>query len=193
MLLAAPGRSWKELLFTYTDGIAQFTGGEPEPTVLRWADLATISLNIVSGYEGDSLSSCVLRDRAGASVTVETRYGEACDKVVRIADRLLAPRLARTLIARYDAGEPVTFGRLSVDQAGISSPGGGSDKPWSAAWRDTRTIEISFWAHRLTITPRTRAPRNVKLDSAPNDLLARYVIAHAAARAGVTGDVPADG
>jgi hypothetical protein len=192
LMLAVPSRTWKERLFVYAGGIAQFTGRESEPAVLRWPDLATVSVQVVTGYEGDSLSSCVLRDRAGTTLTVENRYGDACDRILVLADRALAARLAGTLIARFDAGEPVTFGRLTIDQAGISSPGDGSGKAWSAYWRDTREIEITKWGHRLAVKPARGPDRQVKLDGAPNDLMARYVLWHAAARAGVavTGDPP---
>jgi hypothetical protein len=185
LLLAAPGRSWKERVFLYADGIAQFNRGETEPTVLRWADLATMSLKVVSGYEGDSLTACILRDRTGNSVTVESRLGDACDKVVAAVDRLLAYRLAPTLQARYDAGEPVTFGRVTVDQSGISSPEGAAGKPWSIHWRDISEIELLMYGHRIAISHDKGRTRRVSLDGAPNDFLARYVIGYAASRTGV--------
>jgi hypothetical protein len=192
LLLSAPGRSWKERLFLYTGGIAQFTQRQSEPAVVHWADLATMSLKVVSGYEGDSISSCILRDRAGNTLTVDSRLGGAVDTVTAAVDQLLAYRLAPTLQARYDAGEPLTFGRISVDQSGISSPEGAAGKPWSIHWRDISQVELQMYGHRLTISYSKWRTRKVSLDGAPNDFLARYLLCHAAARAGVavTGQAP---
>jgi hypothetical protein len=185
ILLMARSRSWQERLFQYDQGIAEFAGREPEPTVLRWADLAALSLRVVTSYESHSLMSCVLRDSAGRTITVESGYGLACESIAAAAERMLGQRLAPTLIARCGAGEPVTFGHIIVDRAGISCPGDGSAKPWNAYWRDTRSIEMLMHAHRLTITPHSGRARSVSLDGAPNDFLAGYVIAHAAGQAGV--------
>ena len=185
LLLAVPNRSWKERVFLYAGGIAQFTRRQTEPTVVRWADLATMNVKVVSGYEGDYIASCVLRDRVGNTLTVENRLGDACDKVTAAVDRLLAYRLAPTLQARYDAGEPVTFGRITVDQSGISSPEGTAAKPWSIDWRDISEIELLMYGHRMTITHHKWRTRKVALDGAPNDFLARYVIGYAASRAWV--------
>jgi hypothetical protein len=183
VLLMAGSRSWQERLFRFEGGIAQFASREPEPAVLRWADLASLSLNVVTSYESHSLMSCVLRDSAGRTITVASAYGLACEDITPVAEQALASRLAPTLIARYDAGEPVTFGHIIVDRAGISCPG--SAKPWNAYWRDTRSIEMLMYAHRLTITPQSGRARSVSLDGAPNDFLAGYVIAHAAGQVGV--------
>ena len=127
--------------------------------------------------------SCVLRDTAGQTITVESGYGTACDDIGATAEQVLSLRLVPTLIARHDAGEPVTFGHIVVDRTGIGCPGDGSAKPWNAYWRDTRSVEMLMHAHRLTITPHSGRPRSVSLDGAPNDFLAGYVIGHAA-RAG---------
>jgi hypothetical protein len=57
VLLIAGSRTWQERLFRYEGGIAQFASREPEPAVLRWADLASLSLIIV--------------DRAGLSLGLD--------------------------------------------------------------------------------------------------------------------------
>ena len=90
--------------------------------------------------------SCVLRDSAGRTITVASAYRLACEDITPAAAQTLASRLAPTLIARYDAGEPVTFGHLIVDRAGLSCPG--LAKPWNAYWRDTRAPSRCFmYAH----------------------------------------------
>ena len=149
--------------------------------MLRWADLASLSLNVVTSYESHSLMSCVLRDSAGRTITVESGWGLACEDITPVAAQVLASRLAPTLIARYDAGE-----RSLSAMSSLTGPDElpGSAKPWNAYWRDTRSIEMLMHAHRLTITPQSGRARPVSLDGAPNDFLAGYVIAHAAGQAG---------
>jgi hypothetical protein len=185
VLLMTLARSWRERVYQFDQGVAQFTGSEAEPEVLRWADLASLSLRVVTSYESHSLMTCVLRDSAGRTITVESQYGTACDDIAATAARWLTARLAPTLIGRYDAGEHVTFGHVIVDRTGISCPGDGSSRPWSAPWRDTRSIEMLMHAHRVTIKPHSGRARQFSLDGAPNDFLAQEVIAHAARLAGV--------
>jgi hypothetical protein len=98
---------------------------------------------------------------------------------------VLSARLVPTLIARYDAGEPVTFGHIIVDRTGISCPSGAPKAPWSAFWRDTRSVGMEMHGHRMTIRPHSGRVRSVSLDGAPNDFLIVSVIAHAARLAGV--------
>jgi hypothetical protein len=194
-LMSDPQAHWWDRMYLYTGGIAAFTDRRPEPEVLRWADLAELSIRVNTGYESDVLSSCELRDRAGAAMTVSvSRYGDACAKVIGAAGQLIARQRAGELIARFDAGEMITFGDMSIDQVGIRVRRDGG-KAWWVAWRDASAIDMTFWAHRLTITPRKGAARNVKLSGQPNDILAWYFIAHVASRAGVavTGEVPEAG
>jgi hypothetical protein len=191
-LMSDPQAHWWDRMYLYTGGIIQLTDRRPEPAVLRWADLAELSIRVDTGYESDVLSSCELRDRAGTTMTVYvSRFGDACAKVIGAAGQLLARQRAGELIARFDAGEMITFGDMSIDQVGIRVRREGG-KAWWVAWRDASAIDMTFWAHRLTITPRKGAARNVKLNGQPNDIMAWYFIAHVASRAGVTvtGDVP---
>jgi hypothetical protein len=78
------------------------------------------------------------------------------------------------------------FGDLSIDLVGIRAQHGEKGKALWFSWRDMATIDMTFYAHRLTITPRKGMSQNLKLDGDPNDILAWYVITHAAARAVVT-------
>jgi hypothetical protein len=193
-LMSDPQAHWWDRMYLYTGGVVQFTDRQPEPAVLRWADLEQLSIRVDTGYESDVLSSCELGDRAGTAMTVHvSRFGDACAKVIAAAGHLLAGQRAGELIARFDAGEMITFGDMSIDQVGIRvHREGGKARAWWVAWRDASAIDMTFWAHRLTITPRKGAARSVKLGGEPNDILAWYFIAHVASRAGVavTGDVP---
>ncbi|MGH3170700.1 MAG: WD40 repeat domain-containing protein [Trebonia sp.] len=58
--------------------------------VLRWADLESLTLTVGSGYEGDFLSSCVPRDRAGRAVTAGHAFA-GITEIATAAERLLAP------------------------------------------------------------------------------------------------------
>jgi hypothetical protein len=185
LLMVAGRRSWQERLFQYDQGIAQFLNQEPEPTVMRWTDMASLSLRVVTSYESHTLMSCVLRDSSGRTITVDQKYGVACEQITAMAQWMLGSRLAPTLIARYDAGEPVVFGNVIVDRTGISCPGDGSAKPWSAPWRDTRRVEMLMHGHRISIKPYKGRDLDVSLGGAPNDFLAQDVIAYGGRLAGV--------
>jgi hypothetical protein len=154
--------------------------------VLRWAELASVTLEIRSGYEGPYLASCALRDQAGATISVTNNWRN-CDDIARLAQDQLGARLAPELIRRYEAGEPVTFGHLTIDQPGLSSASG---LPWRMPWHEMREVNFTMHGHRVSIRrTTTRAHWETALKGAPNDFLARYVITHAARRAGaaVTG------
>ena len=124
-------------------------------------------------------------------VLAENRFGDAADVVTAAAEKLLAPVLAPVLIAHYDAGEPVTCGPATIGPAGISSSGR-PGKPWALAWQDMDIIETTMHGQRVTVTHDAGRRKRIQLDGEPNSFLARYLIAHAAARAGVaeTSDPP---
>ena len=58
VMMAIPPRRWRDRLYCYEHGIAQYTDPQPEPDMLRWADLTWMTLRIGSGYEGDYISAC---------------------------------------------------------------------------------------------------------------------------------------
>jgi hypothetical protein len=200
--LMVAGRRSPERLFQFDEGIAQFVSKAAEPTVLRWTDLASLTLRVISTTyekENPTLRSCVLRDSAGRTITADHKYGVACEQITAVAARMLGPRLAPPLIARFDAGESITFGRVIVDQFEISFPGDGILGPWSARWRDMRDLDVLAYGHRIIAKAQPGkhlgAPNEFMphpgpgaygaLDGAPNDFLAQDVIMHAARRAGV--------
>jgi hypothetical protein len=185
-MASVPPRMWLHRLHRYDLGIAFVDPKHPEPVVLRWAELASVTLEIGSGYEGPYLESCVLRDQAGTTIRLTNNWRN-CDDVASLAQDQLAHRLMPGLIRRYEAGEPVTFGHLTIDQSGISSAKG---LPRRMPWQEMLEVTFTMHGHRVSIRrTTTRASWETALDGAPNDFLARFVIAHAARRAGavVTG------
>jgi hypothetical protein len=201
-LMMAGRHSSQERLFQFDQGIAQFVDKAAEPVVLRWTDLASLTLRVISTTyekENPTLRSCVLRDSAGRAITVDHKYGVACEQITAVAAQMLGPRLAPALIARFEAGEPITFGSVIIDQFEISFPGDGIVGPWSARWQDMSDLDVLVYGHR--IIARAKPGKNLgapnefmphpgpgsygALGGGPNDFLAQDVITHAARRAGV--------
>jgi hypothetical protein len=132
-------------LFWYSGGLAEVIGDEPEPRVMRWADVETVSTVF---YEGEDtpvrLTGCILRDSTGlepVNLRGPARAIGCRSPVVRAltteVGRILAPRLVPPLIEAYDSGEPVTVGGACIDRAGITvNPPGGE----RMAWTEIRSI-----------------------------------------------------
>jgi len=206
-MVAIPPTMWLHRLHRYDLGVAFVDPKKPEPVVLRWAELASVAVEIGSGYEGPYMSACELHDQAGTTIRLTNNWRKnACEDAARLAQDHLARRLMPGLIHRYEAGEPVTVGHLTIDQWGISSTGTSSVNdlaaskrgtharsglPWRMPWQEMREVTFAVFGQRVTIKrTTTKTPWETALDGAPNDFLARFVIAHAARRAGVvvTGD-----
>jgi hypothetical protein len=181
-MASVPPTRWLHRLHRYDLGIAFVDPKKPEPVVLRWAELASVTLEIGSGYEGPYLESCVLRDQAGTTITLTNNWRN-CDDAASLAQDQLARRLMPGLIQRYEAGEAVAFGHLTIDRSGIRSTSG---LPWRMPWQEMLEVTFTTYGHRLAIKRRTtKTPWETALDGGPNDFLARLLIAHAARRAGV--------
>ena len=182
LLIVLPPISWTDRLFLYQAGIVLLDARHPEPTALRWNQLESMSITTASGYDDDYVSSCVLRDRAGNTLTV-SRHLNAFDEVVAAAERVLAPRLVPALIARFDSGQPATVTNLTADRHALS---------WGTAWRvpwpEMRAIDFELQGQRAAVKVgwHARNSQRLVLDGQPNSFLVRYLIAHAAALAGIT-------
>jgi hypothetical protein len=182
-------RARRGRLFMYEDGIVEARHRKPRLAVLRYADLAAMSVKVVRGYDGDYLESCVLRDHAGSELAVHSWLygGRACEEVHSGAGHAIASRIVGPLTRRLDDGLSVTIGSVTVDGAGITVLG---RKAWTVPWEQARGVYIRLWGQRLTINTAREGSRSAELDSQPNSFLVRHVIAHAARRAGV--DVSAE-
>jgi hypothetical protein len=191
LLVVLPPRSWTDRLFLCQAGIVLLDARAPEPVVLRWAHLDTMSITTASGYDDDFVSSCVLRDQAGNALMV-SRHLSAIAEVAAEAERVLAPRLVPPLIARFASGEPVSVGHLTIDRQGLSwgtAPGPPESGPmWEAPWPEIRAIEFGLQGQRVIVKAgqRARDSKSLAVDGQPNSFLIRYLVAHAAAIARIT-------
>jgi hypothetical protein len=171
-------------LYTYEDGLAQVTGRRPASAV-RWAELATMTLGVVQGYDGELITSCTLRDRAGSTVTVTGPYpGLVLERVTARAEQVLSDRLVGPLTSRLDAGLPATVGCLTVDRSGITCRGGRARNDWMVPWVQVQGVETRLHGHRVTVQTSRWRSKQAALGG-PNDFLAGYALEHAARRAGV--------
>jgi hypothetical protein len=179
MTVLPPRHHWIKL-FLYQGGIIQLSSRTPRQQVMRDADLATMTLQVVQAHRGgEVVACCALGDHAGNLLTVTT----GCEMVARHAERVLADRLAGPLIARIDAGLPVTFGPLTVGRAGISCG-------WTVPWQEVQWVSMHLHGHRVHVETRMQeSSRELALSGEPNAFLARYVIEYAAREAGVAVSV----
>jgi hypothetical protein len=186
VLLVARRRVWPpkvNLVFWYTDGLAQLIPGEPRPRVVHWADAAAVTAMVETSGESDltTVTSCTVTNQAGVAVTVGAGFRPATPRdVLREAARVLAPRLAAPLISAYDAGQPVVFGTTRIDRSGISS----GRKAMFTSWQDMRKIDgrIGNIVPEIVIHTATTRSRTVTLSSEPNCVFLFDVARHAAAR-----------
>ena len=185
LTFAIPPSEWEDRLFQFDLGLVLVNPQLPEPVVVRWDDLASVSLTLKSGYDEDYVSSCELRDRSGRSMTLPHTFTGAHTTVTAAAEDLLARQLLPGLIARYDAGESVSFQGLIVARSGLDITGAGPGTPRRLAWPEISRVESRLHGHRLTLQGSSRSAARVKLAGAPNDFLAQHVIVHAARQAGV--------
>ena len=187
VLIAIPGRTKRNWLCQYEAGMAQVIGPRPRVVVVRWDDLASLTLKVVSGYDEEYLGSYVLRSRQGRKVKVDvSKHRLRGDPIAFHAESTLAERLVAPLIRQLDAGQHVTIGGLTVGPSGIrsraSSKNGGR---WHVPWQKASHVRIRLSGQRVTVERTRGYVRLAALDKVPNSFLAQYVIAHAARQAGV--------
>jgi hypothetical protein len=83
---------------------------DPQLTVLRWADLADITLRIEVGSDGDHVESCELRDRNGQAMTIPGRVVGG----TRCGSRLAWHRQCVVRPCRVLAHEPALRGMIAT-------------------------------------------------------------------------------
>jgi len=174
----------------YPDGVAQIRRTEPEPAVLRWADVETVTVELTTdeGTPLTGLEKCALRGRGETEVAVQRK---AVETVVAAAHRALAPRLVPPLIAAWDRREPVTAGDARVDHEGVTLPDGKR-----LAWPEIKSVTMRHASKesadvitRIDI----RVVRRNRLhyfdpSGVPNAVFLAHVVARAAMRSGVQVD-----
>jgi hypothetical protein len=197
----APGTD-TDRVFWFAGGLAHLTSASPEPVVLPWDGVDSVTATIVD--EHYQYYACTLRGSTGTEVTVagldDGTVGRAPSLVRRLlrqAGRLFDPRLVPPLIGTYESGQPVVIGEWTVDRTGIRRTASGFvvDRcPWPEITRITmersppktgRVLRIGV--HRDGNQP----PVAIDLSDVPNGIFLPAVIAHAAADHGVTVHVRA--
>jgi hypothetical protein len=184
-----PPRMWEHRLFRFEHGLALLDPQRKTTTVVRWDDLASLRMRISDGDE-DHVTFCELGDRAGQAISLSS-FGTAVSEIAGNAEKLLIDRLLPALIARYESGAPVYFGLFTVEQRGLSAPGGPSGLRWRISWPEVSYIDIGPLGHRLTVKDAAGSVHVVRPEGEPNDFLARHLIEHAARRARVDVTRPA--
>lgn len=173
----------------YPGGVAQLRRDEPEPIVLRWADVETVTIEVTTdeGTPLTDLASCTLRGRRGAEIT-DKKNARA---VTAAAHRALGPRLIPPLIDSFDRGEPVTAGDARIDDEGLSIPPGKR-----LTWPEIKSVTMGHApkgsadvATRIDV----RVVRRNRLHyfdptGVPNAIFFAHVLARAATRNGVQVD-----
>ena len=187
--------SGADRLYRYTRGIALHLAGKAEPAVLRWTDLEEMTLASEPSSSDDDYGyrpSCVLRDRSGQYVTVGRSFGSGLNAVIEAAELVLAPRLVPGLIARYDAGEQVTMGSLTVSKDGLTHLGAPPVIPsWYVPWTQVRRITTHLGGRQVVVREAGGPARRHGAGGMPNGFTILYLLRHAAGRAGVEVDVGA--
>lgn len=132
-------------LFRYSGGLAQLTVGEPEPRVARWGDVTALSLFYAQVEdEAPRLDGFIVTVAHGPSLTALKgfrRRGEL-RALVHAAERNLTPLLLPALSEAYDAGEPVSFGRVQLSRDGITV--GYAPSGQLIAWPEIRSVHMTY-------------------------------------------------
>lgn len=173
----------------YADGLVHVTPGGPEPEVLRWDEVVSVSVHISRPDHAPAfVESATPRDKAGTCMTVRGKsVAESC-----LA--LLSPMMLPALLRAFDAGETVSFGDMRVDRSGVTKGRGIKlREPRAVAWTDMRSVDIDA---RQDITVRPFGDGEdlmFHLDGVPNAWFAHLVIERGAWRAGVPVEYAEEG
>lgn len=174
-----PSVNW-DRVFRYRDGLAQIAASDPEPVVVRWADVATVSLVFASEEDDRDITSATIGSRSGSSVRVDRGYGmEALGELAAEAERALAARLLPELIEEYDCGRPVAFGNLRIDRHGVTHS---STESWYLPWALISRVTDDGPGRAIEIRPARESGRGLKridLDGCQNGVLAHHLIERA--------------
>ena len=187
-------------LFWYTGGLAELTGDDPEPRIVRWADVETVTTVYYEGEETPlRLTGCILSDGTGPE-PVDLRgpakirgYRSPVLRALTVeAARILAPRLVPPMIAAYESGEPVSIGDARIDRSGITvKPPSGEHIAWTEirfiiTRHVTSIADCAAPVHEIEIRKQPgNISRVISLDGVPNGMFLPHLLAHAAARNGI--------
>jgi hypothetical protein len=173
----------------YSGGMAQLLPGEPEPLVLRWADVTNVVLTTETDSDDEptrELTGCAVYGK-GTRIGNGLNVGET---VARAVHRAVAPRLVPPMIAACESGQEVTAGTLRAGQQALTLPDG-----TRLAWADMKSISMLHAAKdpasvitMLQLHRRRGGPDTVSASGIPNWIFLVDVIAHLATRNAVQVD-----
>jgi hypothetical protein len=201
-LLVRHGRSLATVrrVFRYPAGIVQVFPDEPEPRVLRWAEVHTVTLVFNDSDERfNGLSSCTLDGTTG-TMEIGGWYPKSLVRDVAFeAERTLAPRIVPPLVATYASGQPMIIGSWRIDQAGVTENHSGRASVLTP-WSDVGEITVASEEHRgrvepasliaITVSPDRRRGRGrprprLSLSGVPNGTFLPHLFEHIAERNGI--------
>ena len=141
------GTAW---LFRYRDGIIQASSDEFEPRVLRWAEVAGVTVRFgTTDADGRYLGMAAHRlDDGTGSRAVEMYLPGGYPSRHGTQDAAISARITQSLISRYESGEPVTMGAWRIDQAGMTG-----SKAVHIPWGEVRQITATSRIHRGRTEP----------------------------------------
>jgi hypothetical protein len=168
-------------LFWYAGGLAQQDQDEPEPRVIRWAEVDSVT----SVFDHESgLVGCRLRAGTGTEIGAGLGYGHAV--VAALAAETgneLAGRFVPALVGAYEAGEVVIAGQWRIGRDGLSRVRG-NGREVLTSWRDIRGIKYRREGE-LTIAADGRRRRTIGLSGVPNGMFVARLIEYAAGQNGI--------
>jgi hypothetical protein len=194
LLIWCPRPLRLERTFWFSGGLIQFTLAEPEPRVVRWDDVVSLTVQIYRPDEGPPyIWSSVISDRDGTSVGMRgitrvsylPRTGLATALAAK-ASGLLVPKVVPAFIREFEAGQRVTFGDVWIDRSGVcTAVTARKPEPEFVAWQDVRKIGINARTGISVGAVGRRRDLFIDLGNIPNGFFTHYLIDHAAAKAGL--------
>jgi hypothetical protein len=180
-------------MYLYQDGLIQVIPGEPAARVIRWNDVAEITLT----FHGDRVSGLTVRDGAGTEITAAaggsypwTRLGG----IAAQAEWALAPRFVPPLLQAYDSGAPIRVGTCTINLAGITAPGGFPVQALRfTSWSEIESIRLTRAQDGKVTEPvseiefflASRSSFSPDFSGVPNALFVAHLLQHAAGRHGI--------
>jgi hypothetical protein len=180
-------------LYRYAGGLIQLLYDEPEPRVLRWSDVdsVTVEFESVSEDRYTGLDTCTLRGSTGTEIAVRGWRPLSIPRgLATEADRVLRPRLLPPLIQAYESGELIAVGRqVRIEQAAITL-----GKLAPLPWTEVRAITVVYDKRSGSNVPadsiiisgsRRHSGTGFALSRVPNGFLIPYLIEYIAEQHGI--------
>jgi len=154
----------------YQDGLAYRAKGK-EIHTLRWDEVAAIVINNRYHHgEGGEYTQCeyTLIKPSGEKLILDD-WLKRVERLAAYIEKPVYERLWPPLADAYRAGQPLTFGPVTVARTSGLTIGGAT-----YAWADIRNIQVEYG--RLTVTLRDDKKHEVRVSALPNvELLGRLI------------------